>query len=73
MVGSLALVPRKAQCACQYGHMETVQISLQRGVIGSSGVSMMVDIHHYVLKSTTSAGVVALVYLVCFVYLVEQD
>jgi hypothetical protein len=34
--------------------METVQIPLQRGVIGSSGVSMMVDIHHHVLKSTTS-------------------
>jgi hypothetical protein len=33
----------------------------------------LVAIHQHVLKPTTSAGLVALVYLVCFVCLVEQD
>jgi hypothetical protein len=33
----------------------------------------MVAIHQHGLKSTTSAGLVVLVYLVCFVCLVEQD
>jgi hypothetical protein len=40
---------------------------------GQVAHSYVVDIHHHVLKSTTSAGLVALVYFVCFVYLVEQD
>jgi stress-induced morphogen len=51
--------------------METVQISLQRGGIGSSGVSMMVDIHHHVLKSTTSATgwFIWFVWFVSFIWL----
>lgn len=53
MIDSLVLTQREAQCACQHGHAETVQISWKSGVSWRVMCGALADIHHHVLKTTT--------------------
>ena len=54
MIGSVCTCPDETQWACQQGYAETVQISSQNGVVWKVREVAVVEIHHHVLKSTTS-------------------
>ncbi len=53
MIDSLVLTQREAQCACQHGQAERVQISWKSGVSWRVTRGALADIHHHVLKTTT--------------------